>query len=455
MIMNSAAGGPILDIYETRWIIFTSVFIAIVFALIYVKFMDLCAFQCAWASVILVGFGLVGTGSLCWMEYNERMVADADEETNSVSNAFWWGAIVAWTLSVLYVMCLICYQSSLRTSIRIIETAGDFLADTKRVLAVPLLFFAISIVWFFTWLYGYMCIKSIGTITNVSYQTQLRDIEYGPTVNNMLWIMIFGLFWTMAFLMSCNEFVVVVSAASWYFSDKTVEDDDGIPGDAKVWEGFAWIFRYHFGSLAMGSLLISIVWMIRFVFEYVANKMEKSGAGENGFTKALIGCTRCCLGCFDRMLRYLTRNAYIYMAISSESFCNSALNAFILMLKNAAKFAFVQTFSEVFMFIAKIAISVATTATGILWIVSASSSDVTSPVMPGLLILLIAYIVSGIFVSIFDAGSNTILQCYLIDKDIAKQGGEHLEPTHIPETLKKFLVEKEEEKDELHSNLIN
>ena len=65
-------------------------------------------------------------------------------------------------------------------------------------------------------------------------------------------------------------------------------------------------------------------------------------------------------------MRYLTRNAYIYMAISSESFCSSALNAFILMLKNSAKFAFVEGFSDVFMFIAKICISVFSTVTSML-----------------------------------------------------------------------------------------
>jgi hypothetical protein len=89
----------------------------------------------------------------------------------------------------------------------------------------------------------------------------------------MLWIMIFGYFWIMSFLLSCNEFVIVVASASWYFSNKEIPDDDGIPGDAEVWKGFWWIPRYHFGSLALGSLLIAIVWLIRAVFEYVAKKV--------------------------------------------------------------------------------------------------------------------------------------------------------------------------------------
>ena len=231
----------------------------------------------------------------------------------------------------------------------------------------------------------------------------------------MLWVMIFGYFWIMAFILSCNEFVIIVSTATWYFSNKDIPDDDGIPGDAEVWKGFAWIPRYHFGSLALGSLMIAIVWIIRAAFEYVANKIQDV-SGSNVAVKAMLCCIRCCLDCFDRFMRYVTRNAYIYMAISSESFCSSALNAFILILKNSAKFGFVEGFAEVFMFIAKFGIAVLSTVTS-LFIMKYTLQDnpVSQPVIPGLIMLAIGFVVSGVFVSIFDASSNTILQCYLID----------------------------------------
>lgn len=269
----------------------------------------------------------------------------------------------------------------------------------------------------------------------------------------MLWIMIFGYFWIMSFILSCNEFVIVVSTASWYFSNKEIPDDDGIPGDSEVWMGFWWIPRYHFGSLALGSLLIAIVWIIRAVFEYVAKKVQDA-AGNNAFTKGLLCCVRCCLDCFDRFMRYLTRNAYIYMAISSESFCSSALNAFILILKNSAKFAFVEGFSDAFMFIAKICIATfATCSSLVIMKYSLKSNPVSSPIVPGLVMLFISFIVAGIFVSIFDAASNTILQCYLIDKDVAKQS--HLEPTHIPKTLAKFLKDSCADEHEKPANTVN
>jgi choline transporter-like protein 2/4/5 len=361
--LNSASGAPIYDVYKARWIIFSSVWIAIFFAFVYIKFMDWCALQCAWISVVTVGLGLIGFGTLCWVVRNSELQSANPNET-SITWLF-WGSIIFWVVSALYCLCLACNLNSLRVSIRIIETAGDFFADTKRVALVPVFFFFLAIGTTFAWLYGYICVTSIGTITVEAYQFQTKNVEYTSTVANMLWIMIFGYFWIMAFLLSCNEFVIVVSAASWYFSNKEIPDSDGIPGDSEVMKGFIWIPRYHFGSLALGSLMIAIVWIIRFIFEYVAKKIDDASGG-NKFTKCLLCCIRCCLDCFDRFMRYLTRNAYIYMAISSESFCSSALNAFILMLKNSAKFAFVEGFSDVFMFIAKICISVFATVTSML-----------------------------------------------------------------------------------------
>lgn len=183
-------------------------------------------------------------------------------------------AIIFWVISGIYTLCLGCNLNSLRVSIRIIETAADFFADTKRVILVPVFFFVVAIGTTFAWIYAYICVASTGNITPASYSLQTKNIEYSDTLNYMLWIMIFGYFWILAFLMACNEFVIVVSAASWYFSNKEIPDDDGIPGDAEVWKGFAWIPMYHFGSLALGSLLIAVIWMIRFVFEYVAKKIQ-------------------------------------------------------------------------------------------------------------------------------------------------------------------------------------
>lgn len=274
--------------------------------------------------------------------------------------------------------------------------------------------------------------------------------------------MVFGMLWIASFIIACNEFAIICSAATWYFSRKDIPDDDGIPGDSDVSKGFWWTFRYHFGSLAFGSFIIAVVWLIRLIFEYVGNKVA-GASGDNKFTQVLLGCTRCCLDCFDRFVRYINRNAYIYMAISSENFCESALNSFILILKNAAKFAFVEGISNVFMFLAKFCIAIFTSlcAFVLLPYQVPEGEEINAPFLPVLCVFLFSYMVACVFISVFDTGSNTILQCYLIDVDIAKQ--HNLSPNHIPPTLSKFIHmhnvqddsdTDDEKKKQLKANLI-
>ena len=124
------------------------------------------------------------------------------------------------------------------------------------------------------------------------------------------------------------------------------------------------------------------------------------------------------------------------MAISNENFCTSALNSFCLVLKNAAKFGFVSAIGGMFMVIARLII--AFTTTGLCWMWIKEVDAVDSRLLPMLIIFGISYFIAKTFVSIFDASAMTILQCYLIDMDIAAQTDS--EPTHIPPTLREHLL---------------
>jgi hypothetical protein len=255
----------------------------------------------------------------------------------------------------------------------------------------------------------------------------------------MVFAMWFMIIWIMSFIMASNEFVVVSAAVTWYFSNKEIPDDDGIPGDSQVMRGLWWSVRYHMGSLAFGSFILAVLWVIHWLFEYLGNKLHDATAG-NACTKCMLCCCHCCIDCFDRFLRFLNQNAYIYMSISSESFCMSAINAFLLILKNSVKFALVNELAWIFMFIAKLTVSVTTTWLGFLLLgcMIPTGVELSSPFFPILMIFFLSYVVATIFISIFDAGANALLQCYLFDLDIWRQKGE-VDDKHVPEHLKRFF----------------
>merc|ERR1719230_2306642 len=106
----------------------------------------------------------------------------------------------------------------------------------------------------------------------------------------------------------------------------------------------------HAGSIALGSLLHTIVYILRVIVDAVVNAAEKKG-GENGIV-VLIGCLlKCCVGCLESLIEYLNTTAYAFMAISGDPYCKSAWNGFLLNLKHLVKFYFADTLAGMFVFI--------------------------------------------------------------------------------------------------------
>jgi hypothetical protein len=59
----------------------------------------------------------------------------------------------------------------------------------------------------------------------------------------------------------------------WYFSGQGSEMSDQ-PGDVGMLRAMGWGMYYHLGSIALGSLLIGLLGMIRAVFEYLTKQYE-------------------------------------------------------------------------------------------------------------------------------------------------------------------------------------
>lgn len=58
---------------------------------------------------------------------------------------------------------------------------------------------------------------------------------------------------------------------------------------------------------------------------------------QNRATQILFCCCQCCLGCFEKFLQYLTRNAYIETALHGYSFCTAGRQAFAVLSSNALR----------------------------------------------------------------------------------------------------------------------
>jgi hypothetical protein len=68
-----------------------------------------------------------------------------------------------------------------------------------------------------------------------------------------------------------------------------------------------------------------------------------------------------------------------------------------------------------------------------------------SPIFPTVLFMLIAYMIAGIFMSVYGMACDTILQCFLVDEELSSKIGRPA--GHSPEILADFMG-KEKYKDQ-------
>lgn len=73
----------------------------------------------------------------------------------------------------------------------------------------------------------------------------------------------FGLLWNIAFITQVCNFIITGVVCIWYHQN---QDDGGSPISVSV----KWAFFNHIGTIAFGSLILAIVWIIRIIAEYIA-----------------------------------------------------------------------------------------------------------------------------------------------------------------------------------------
>ena len=132
------------------------------------------------------------------------------------------------------------------------------------------------------------------------------------------------------------QFVIASTCAYWYFShlNRNSDDDDS----SSVCKSFGRGIIYHFGSICLGALVLAILRILQLILEFLHYSAKNKTLSADPASNACLGCIikflRCCIACFERFIRFITRNAVIMMAITGEGFCDSAHQAFYLILRS-------------------------------------------------------------------------------------------------------------------------
>ncbi|MGH0166218.1 UNVERIFIED_CONTAM: hypothetical protein FKN15_050537 [Acipenser sinensis] len=254
---------------------------------------------------------------------------------------------------------------------------------------------------------------------------------------------VFLFFWCANFVTALGQVTLAGAFASFYWAFKKPDDMPAFP----IFTSLGRALRYHTGSLAFGSLILSIVQVIRVLLEYLDHKLK---GHQNKFTKFLLCCLKCCFWCLEKFIKFLNRNAYIMIAIYGKNFCTSARNAFFLLMRNIVRVAVLNKVTEFLLFLGKLLI---VGSVGILSFFFFSGRikpiEDTTPTLnyywvPILTVVIGSYFIAHGFFSVYGMCVDTLFLCFL--EDLERNDGSQERPYFMPDTLLKALKKKNEAK---------
>lgn len=125
----------------------------------------------------------------------------------------------------------------------------------------------------------------------------------------------------------------------------------------------------------------------------------------------LLCLTSYLLDCLERFIKFISKNAYIQIAITGKNFCAAAWNAFCLILKNALRFGTANSIGLIFNVLGVVFIAAANgvvvyAALNYVPMFKGLTESWIAPVVVG---ALQGFLIGGMFMSVFSFASDTIL----------------------------------------------
>lgn len=180
LMTQSGPGVYLNDLYLSSTSIFVSMGSAFALCIIYIYLMSIFAEYLAWGLVILTQIGLVAVAGGAFV-YRGQLAKEATElgttpDAEEQKSLMFMG-IGAGIFAMLFACMIFCGYSQLKTAIDVIDAAADFLAKTKRILAVPVLYFFITMIVIAIWMGSMMALLSMGEITAKDNQQKSVDVD--------------------------------------------------------------------------------------------------------------------------------------------------------------------------------------------------------------------------------------------------------------------------------------
>jgi len=424
------------DIMETWPVVLYVLGASIVFSILYLLLLRLCAMVIILLSIVVIICGLVGFGYFLSKE------ADDDYPSDTQAKAHQTLKILSYCLyggAALFALIILFMWRRIKLAVAITKSAVIFMGEVCNIMIIPFLNFLVVVGMVCFWVFALVYLYSCGSVdsSRTTFNT-FGNVKWDNTTRNLFYYEVIGFVWIIEFKIFLTQMAIALVVAYWYF-----DHGDQPKHHHKIFSAYWTAIRYHLGSVAFAALLLTLVKLVKWFLEYLQKKVYKQGFAGNPAIKFICGCVGCYVRCFERFIKFLDKNALISIAYSSKSFCASAKDVLVLMVTNAARFVALGSIGELFSLLGKTLVTLASTVFGFYIITQTYKHDISSPVGPTVVYMMIGYCVSSIFLSVFETVCDCIIIFYLEDERLNGSKAS----MHAPKPLHDFMDSHRNEED--------
>ncbi|XP_038625431.1 choline transporter-like protein 1 isoform X2 [Tachyglossus aculeatus] len=363
-----------------------------------------------WILTILVILGsLGGTGVLWWLYAKQRknpkemLIPEQLQIAEDNLRALLIYAISATVFTVILFLIMLFMRKRVALTIALFHVAGKVFIHLPLLVFQPFwTFFALVLFW----VYWIMTLLFLGTTGSAVRNDQgFVDFRVSGPLQYMWWYHVVGLIWISEFILACQQMTVAGAVVTYYFT----REKRNLPF-TPILASVNRLIRYHLGTVAKGSFIITLVKIPRMILMYIHSQLKGK---ENACARCVLKSCICCLWCLEKCLNYLNQNAYTATAINSTNFCTSAKDAFVIIVENALRVAAINTVGDFMLFLGKVLIVCSTGLAGIMLL--NYQQDYTVWVLPLIIVCLFAFLVAHCFLSIYEMVVDVLFLCFAID----------------------------------------
>lgn len=401
----------ITDLYLTRWVIFASIlwsFILSIFFLLLLKFIG--------GLVLFIFFVLIVAGLILLAVYFKinsiNYIEQGDLVYKAAMEAFFWICLV---FTIVFIIFLLVMCNKIRLSMSMISITSQYISKTILIILVPFLFFIIEIIWIVYWVFLSVFIYSTGDFDENGTKV-IASFKWNAGIRFAWWFHLFALLYIASIISSFSQFIYSSTACIWYFNyEKGIEE-------YPIRKSFHRAFRYHFGSVAFGAIIVPIIKFIMFFFEYFKRQIEQTPIreGQSQCFRYIICCLQCCFGCLGRFTEFINDHAYIQIAIKGDGFWPSAWEGYALIVRSLGRFSALSFIGSMFTFISSIFIGVVSSVIGYFVITEHDdfSESLNSCILPVVSFFIIGWFLGYISMSIFGISGDSLIYCFLMEEEL-------------------------------------